>query len=404
MNTDLATTDLAGTDLAGTDVATPVRRPGASFPPPEYAGFREREGLVRTRLPGTDHPVWLVTRYEDVRAVLTHPDISANPSRPGFPKVGATGGVPTQDEVPGWFVGLDPPEHNRFRKALIPEFSVRRIDAWRPTIQASVDRCLDDLLAGGTTADLMAGFALAVPSIVISTILGVPQIDREFFESRTRTLVDLRASTDTERAGATRQLMRYVSRLIAVKQRRPGEDLISRILAKDVLSAEELTGVVMLLLIAGHETTANNIALGVLTLLAHPRWIGDDAVVEELVRLHSVADIVVLRTAVADVEVGGQLIRAGEGLIPLLAAANHDPNAFACPHAFDPARSARGHVAFGYGVHQCLGQNLVRAELQIALRTLFVRIPTLRVTTPVAELPFKYTGTLFGVHELPVAW
>ena len=392
------------TDRAGTVVEPPSRRPGAPFPPPEYATYREHDGLVRTHLPGTGQPVWLVTRHEDVRAVLTNPAISANPASPGFPKIGATGGVPSQDEVPGWFVGLDPPDHDRFRKALIPEFSVRRIDKWRPTIQETVDGCLDDLLARGTTADLMNDFALAVPSIVISTMLGVPRADRDFFESRTRTLVDLRASTDTERAGATKQLLRYVSRLIAIKARRPGDDVISRTLAKDVLTPQELSGVVMLLLIAGHETTANNIALGVLTLLSNPEWIGDDAVVEELVRHHSVADLVVLRTAVTDVEIGGQLVRAGEGIIPLLAAANHDPAAFECPHAFDPSRSAKGHVGFGYGVHQCLGQNLVRAEMEIALRTLFARIPTLRVTTPVADLPFKYTGTLFGVHELPVAW
>jgi cytochrome P450 monooxygenase len=393
---------VTSTDLS-TEVPFPVRRPGESFPPPEYTGYRESPGLVRTHLP-TGQPVWLVSRHADVRAVLTDPRISANPANEGFPRFAATGGVPTQEEIPGWFVGLDPPEHDRFRKALIPEFSVRRAAAWRPTVQEVVDGCLDELLASGPDADLMNDYALAVPSLVISTILGVPRSDRGFFESRTRTLVGGVHVTDTERADASAQLLRYVTRLVAIKQRRPGDDLISRILAKDVLTAEELAGVVMLLLIAGHETTANNIGLGVLTLLAHPEWADDDAMVEELVRHHSVADVVALRTAVADVEIGGTLIRAGEGIVPLLAAANHDPETFGCPHAFDPSRSARGHVAFGYGVHQCLGQNLVRVEIDVALRTLFARIPTLRVTTPVADLPYKYDGTLFGVHELPVTW
>jgi len=381
----------------------PVRAPGESFPPRVYAAFRATGGLARTHLP-SGQPVWLVSRHEDVRAALTDPRISANPANPGFPKVGRTGGVPTQEEIPGWFVGLDPPDHDRFRKALIPEFSVRRIRAWRPTIERTVDECVDELLAKGGSADLVADFALPVPSRIIATILGVPQGDREFFESRTQTLVNLAGSTESQRAEAVRQLLRYLERLIAVKRKWPGDDLIGRILRAGVLSPEEMSGVAMLLLIAGHETTANNLALGVVTLLENPQWIGDDRVVDELVRYHSVADIVAMRTAVEDVEIGGQLIRAGEGVIPLIASANHDAAAFGCPHEFDPGRSARSHVGFGYGVHQCLGQNLVRTEMECVYRALFERVPTLRLTPPVSDLPFKYDGTLFGLHSLPVAW
>jgi cytochrome P450 monooxygenase len=160
----------------------------------------------------------------------------------------------------------------------------------------------------------------------------------------------------------------------------------------------------MLLLIAGHETTANNIALGVVTLLSNPQWIGDDRAVDELLRYHSVADLVALRVAVEDVEIGGQLIRAGEGVIPLIAGANHDLDSFERPDEFDPGRAARHHVAFGYGVHQCLGQNLARLELEIVFSTLFARIPTLRVAVPVDELPYKHDSLLYGVHELPVTW
>ncbi|MET8999861.1 cytochrome P450 [Amycolatopsis sp. NPDC004169] len=384
-------------------VEFPVRRPGEPFPPEAYAGYRERAGLVRTTL-ATGQPVWLVSRHEDVRAVLTDRRISANPENEGFPKVGRTGGVPTQDEIPGWFVGLDPPEHDRFRKALIPEFSVRRIRAWQPLIQRTVDECVDALLAKGGRADLVEDFALAVPSLVISTMLGVPNDDRPFFEAKTKILVNLQRSTEQERAGAVRQLLRYITRLIGIKQKWPGDDLITRILATGAITPQELSGVVMLLLIAGHETTANNISLGVVTLLANPEWIGDERVVEELVRYHSVADLVAMRTAVEDVEIGGQLIRAGEGLIPLIAAANHDTAAFACPHEFKPDRPARNHVAFGFGVHQCLGQNLVRAEMAAVYRTLFERVPTLRIDAPLEELPFKYDGTLFGLHALPVRW
>lgn len=390
-------------DRAGDDtVVFPLRQPGRPWPPPEYAEIRSRPGLVRSTLP-TGATVWLVTRHEDVRAVLTDPRISSNPGHEGFPRASRTGGVPQQHEVPGWFVGYDPPEHGRFRKALIPEFTVRRIRDLEPAIQQIVDERIDALLAAGDSAELVEDFALPIPSLVISSLLGVPAVDRGFFEAKTKTLVTM-SSTDEQRETATRELLRYLNRLIAIREKRPGNDLISTLVRSGTMTRQELSGVATLLLIAGHETTANNISLGVVSLLSDPRWIGDDRVVEELLRLHSVADLVALRVAVEDVEIGGHLVRAGEGVVPLVAAANHDPVAFGCPHAFDPERSARQHVAFGYGVHQCLGQNLVRAEMGIAYRTLFRRIPTLRLAQPVEELPFKYDGVLFGLHALPVRW
>ncbi|MFC8425211.1 cytochrome P450 [Streptomyces sp. NPDC057236] len=391
------------TGIGPTVVGFPRRTPEEPLPLSQYASHREQNGLVLSHLPN-GAPIWLVTRHEDVRAVLTHPKISANPDNEGFPNVGETMGVPKQDQIPGWFVGLDSPEHDRFRKVLIPEFTVRRVRELRPAIERIVDERIDAMLAAGDRADLIGDFALPVPSLVISSLLGVPPADRDFFESRTRTLVAIRASTDEERATATRELLRYINRLIAIKEKWPGDDLISRLLATGQLTGVELSGVLLLLLIAGHETTANNIGLGVVTLLANPRWIGGERLVEELLRLHSVADMVALRVAVDDVEIAGQLIRKGEGVVPLLAAANHDTEVFGCPHAFDPERSERRHVAFGYGVHQCLGQNLVRVEMEIAYRKLFERIPTLELDVSPDELAFKYDGILFGLHELPVRW
>jgi cytochrome P450 monooxygenase len=391
------------TSTGPTVVDFPLRTPEEPLPLSQYAGHRRHSGLVQSHLPN-GVPIWLVTRHEDVRAVLTHPKISANPDNEGFPNVGETMGVPKQDQIPGWFVGLDSPEHDRFRKVLIPEFTVRRVRELRPAVERIVDERIDAMLAGGNTADLVNDFALPVPSLVISSLLGVPPADRDFFESRTRTLVAIRSSTDEQRATATRQLLRYINRLIAIKDKWRGDDLISRLLSTGQLSHEELSGVLLLLLIAGHETTANNIGLGVVTLLSHPQWAGDERAVEELLRLHSVADMVALRVAADDVEIAGQTIRKGEGIVPLLAAANHDTEVFGCPHAFDPERSERRHVAFGYGVHQCLGQNLVRVEMDVAYRKLFERIPTLELAVPLEELAFKYDGILFGLHELPVRW
>ncbi|AJT69541.1 Vitamin D3 dihydroxylase [Streptomyces lydicus] len=381
----------------------PLRKPGVPFPPPDYADYRGRKGLVLSHL-SDGKRVWLVTRHEDVRAVLTSPSISSNPEHKGFPNVGTTLGVPKQDQIPGWFVGMDSPEHDRFRKALIPEFTVRRVRAMKPAIERTVDAQLDAMLAAGNTADLVADFALPIPSLVISALLGVPPADREFFESRTRVLVSLRSSTDDDRMAAAKDLLRYINRLVEIKQKWGGDDLITRLLATGAIAPHEMSGVLMLLLIAGHETTANNIALGVVTLLTNPQWIGDDRAVEETLRFHSVADLVSLRVAVQDVEIAGQLIKAGEGIVPLVAAANHDENAFECPHAFDPSRSARHHVAFGYGVHQCLGQNLVRIEMEVAYRKLFERIPNLELAVPTDGLDIKYDGVLYGLNELPVRW
>ncbi|MFF4948329.1 cytochrome P450 [Streptomyces chattanoogensis] len=381
----------------------PLRRPGVPFPPPDYADYRGRKGLVLSHL-SDGKRVWLVTRHEDVRAVLTNPSISSNPEHKGFPNVGTTLGVPKQDQIPGWFVGMDSPEHDRFRKALIPEFTVRRVRAMKPAIERTVEAQLDAMLAAGNTADLVADFALPIPSLVISSLLGVPPADREFFESRTRVLVSLRSSTDEDRMTAAKDLLRYINRLVEIKQKWGGDDLITRLLATGAIAPHEMSGVLMLLLIAGHETTANNIALGVVTLLTNPQWIGDDRAVEETLRFHSVADLVSLRVAVQDVEIAGQLIKAGEGIVPLVAAANHDENAFECPHTFDPSRSARHHVAFGYGVHQCLGQNLVRIEMEVAYRKLFERIPNLELAVPTDGLDIKYDGVLYGLNELPVRW
>jgi len=160
----------------------------------------------------------------------------------------------------------------------------------------------------------------------------------------------------------------------------------------------------MLLLVAGHETTANMLSLGVVTLLNDPQWIGDARTVEELLRYFSISDLVTLRVAVEDLEISGQLVRAGEGVAVLGLAANHDGSAFERPGEFDPSRPARHHVAFGYGIHQCVGQHLARLEMEVAYKVLFERIPGLRLVTPVEDLPFKHNGVLFGLHALPVRW
>jgi cytochrome P450 monooxygenase len=375
----------------------PRRAPGQVTPPDGYADLRARPGLCRTVLPGGT-PVWLVARHEDVRAALTDPRLSSDPAKPGFP---ATGGAP--EALPGWFVAMDAPEHTRYRKLLIPEFTVRKVRELRPGIQQVVDERIDAVLAAGNSADLVSAFCLVLPSLVICQLLGVPYEDHEHFESRTRVLVSL-ASTARQREVALGEINTYLTGLIAAKRERPGADLISRLIDGGALDDAELLGVAMLLLVAGHETTANMLSLGVVQLLENPQWIGHEGVVEELLRFFSISDVVSLRVATEDLEISGQLIRRGEGVAPLGLAAGHDGTVFEDAGEFCPARSARHHVAFGYGIHQCIGQHLARLEMEVALTTLFERVPRLRLAVPVDELEFKHDGVLFGLYELPVRW
>ncbi len=391
----------------------PIRRTCPFDPPPEYAKLRAEAPATRVRLhDGT--PAWIVTRHAEARALLTDPRLSGDVRRPGFPIVlPGQEGLRQQEHVP--FVKMDPPEHTRYRRMLIGEFTVQRLAALRPRIQRVVDRLLDEMDQGGPPVDLVEAFALPVPSMVICELLGIPYADHEFFEERSRIAIR-HGSTPEQIHRAFYDLMVYLDRLLRRKDRNPTDDLLSRLVVGQertgVLSHEQVVSVALLLLTAGHETSANMISLGTLMLLRHPERIRalrtDPAalrgVVEELLRYLSIADTVPTRIALADIELGGQRIRAGEGVVILIAAANHDERTFAHPEAFDPERTTRQHIAFGYGIHQCLGQNLVRVELEIVFRTLFARFPRLRVAVPVEELPFRHDAELYGVWELPVEW
>lgn len=398
---------------AGTGIwSFPIPRQCPFIPPPEYARLRAEAPVARAALPlgGT---AWLVTRYEDVRTVLSSPAFSADGTRPGFPAL-----FPGQEQVlqnPP-FVRMDPPQHGFYRRMLIQEFTVKRIKAMRPGIQAAVDRQLDGLLAAGPPADLVEAFALPVPSLVICQLLGVPYQDHAFFQSKSAIALS-RTSTAEQFASALGELRAYMDGLVTRRQRAPGDDLLSRLAAEQLepageLRRDELLMMCLMLLNAGHETTANMIALGTLALLEHPGQLAAlrsdpgllPGAVEELLRYLSIADLVTSRVAAEDTELSGTAIRAGDGVIALLAAADFDPGVFPGPERLDIGRGGRHHVAFGYGVHQCLGQNLARAELEIALSSLFARIPTLQAAAPAGELPYKHGGLVYGVHELPVTW
>jgi cytochrome P450 len=273
------------------------------------------------------------------------------------------------------------------------------------------------MLAGPAPADLVAAFALPVPSLVICELLGVPYADHEFFQQASRTLIN--RSTPAETAmKAQDELTAYLDRLIERKLAEPGDDLLSRMSVERVatgqLTRRELAAMGVLLLIAGHETTANMIALGTYALLTHPDQLAavrdsDDPqlivrTVEELLRYLSIVHSGRRRVAIEDIEIAGEIIRAGEGIVLPNEIANRDTSVFPDPDRLDVQRDSRSHMAFGFGVHQCLGQPLARVELQVVYGTLYRRVPTLALAADPAQLSFKHDSVVYGLYELPVTW
>jgi cytochrome P450 len=382
--------------------------------PPAYREWLSDDApITRVGLP-TGQWAWLVTRLAEVRDVLRHPAFSADMSRPGFPLLRPLP-PPREGDRAGSFIRMDPPEHGRFRKMLTPEFMIKNVRRMEPSIQQTVDRFLDDMVAAGPPADLVEAFALPVPSMVICQMLGVPYDDHGFFQSRSRMLLS-RTTPIEEVQAAVDELRDYLGRLVAAKDRDGGDDLLGRLVTERMragnLAHDEAVGMALLLLIAGHETTANMIGLSTVVLLHHPEQLAAlradptraPALVEELLRYLTIVRTGLPRLAVADVEIGGQLIRAGEGVIALLSAANRDEAAFADADRFDVDRGAQPHVAFGFGAHQCIGQPLARAELRIALVALAERLPTLRLAIPEGEVPLRRDSFIYGLQRLPVTW
>ncbi|QLJ01750.1 cytochrome P450 [Streptomyces sp. NEAU-sy36] len=391
------------------------RAAGCPFdPPPALRDLQARRPVSRVRIWDGSSP-WMITRHEDVRALLGDPRISADPRRPGYPH--RTAATRARDGIRATFLTLDDPEHARLRRMVTSPFTIKKMEALRPSVQRIVDDLIDRMLAGPNPTDLVEAFALPVPSLVICALLGVPYEDHDFFQRNTQVLVRRTSAEDDVRA-ASEALTAYLDDLLAAKQAKPEDDLLSMLAAQRVATGELTrrqaaeTGV--LLLAAGHETTANMIALGTLALLENPDQLallrdGADpkqvaAAVEELLRYLNITHSGRRRVALEDIEIGGELIRAGDGVILANDIANRDPDAFPDPDRLDLGRDARRHVAFGYGVHQCLGQPLARVELQVVYSTLYSRVPTLALATGIDQLEFKHDGFVYGVYELPVTW
>ncbi|MFI7448311.1 cytochrome P450 [Nonomuraea sp. NPDC049714] len=378
-------------------------------PPAQHVEMRDNGGIARVRLPNGQE-AWALSRMDHLRAMMTDPRFSSDRDHPHYPSFRA-GAVPSSTGGSRKIlINMDPPEHGPARRAITGEFTVRRVAELRPRIQEIVDELIDAMLAGPQPVDLVRAFSLPVPSLVICQMLGVPYADHDFFQAHTATLVN-RDTPPDELQETMKALWVYLAELVHGKIREPGDDVLSRQLA-DGADPEDVVALALLLLVAGHETTANMISLGVLALLERPEQLAalladpsrTPMAVEELLRYFTIAEYGNSRVAMDDVELAGTTIRAGEAVVSLSNTADHDPEIFPDADRLKLDRGARNHLAFGYGRHQCLGQNLARLELEIVFSTLFRRVPSLRLAVPAGELPFKNDAEIYGVHRLPVTW
>ncbi len=393
-------------------VAFPQDRTCPYHPPAAYDTLRAARPLTRIAL-FDGRPAWLVSGHATARALLADRRLSTDRTHPDFPAPTARFAAARNRRTA--LLGVDDPEHQTQRRMMIPAFTLKRATELRPRIQQVVDERLDAMIAQGPPADLVSAFALPVPSTVICALLGVPYADHDFFEGQSRRL--LRGPTAADTIDARDQLEAYIGELIDRKQKQsePGEgvldELVHQRLRDGELDRQEVISLAVILLVAGHETTANMISLGTYTLLQHPDRLAElradpallPIAVEELMRMLSIADGL-LRLATEDIEVAGTTIRKGDGVVFATSVINRDEDVYADPDTLDWHRPARHHVGFGFGIHQCLGQNLARAELEIALKTLVDRLPTLRLAAPADEIPFKPGDTIQGMLELPVTW
>ncbi|MGW2487875.1 cytochrome P450 [Streptomyces sp. NPDC001606] len=403
---------MTDTPLAVESLDYPFERPTALEPCPHYKRLRESCPVADIRMPSGDH-AFLVTDYDAVRTVLSDARFSrAATARPGAPRIG------TEPQNAKNLLSMDPPEHTRVRRLVSREFTARRVAALRPRIQACADELLDAMERTGSPADLVPALAFPLPVTVICELLGVPLDEREQIAEWSGTVLSTVSLPVEQIVAAHTGLAGYLGGLIAAKRKQPGDDLLSALVSiheedAERLDEEELLHLAITLLIAGHETTTNQIGNSVLALLTHPEQFeavrrdpgAVPAAVEELLRFVPPGDEATLRIATEDVQLGDTLVPAGTAVLASLASANRDAGHFTAPDTLDTARVPDAqHLTFGYGIHYCLGAGLARLELEIAIGSLLRRFPTLRLDIPADQVPRSAGRLIHGVTSLPVAW
>ncbi|RZB19445.1 cytochrome P450 [Streptomyces sp. F001] len=384
------------------DPADDLRRLTAGQPVTRIDGDPQADG----------RPVWLVTGYHEVRQVLG--DHTRFSTRRWFGTRTPAGGDDEwrPDEAIGQLMDYDPPEHTRLRKMLVAEFTHRRTRRLEPRIEAVVDERLDAMERMGPPADLVQHFADPVPGPVLCELIGVPRDDRADFLRRCH--AHLATLGRQERAAAGTAFTRYLTALVARTRKDPDGGFLGMLVRDygDEFTDKELRGICVLLMLAGLDNISGMIGLGALALLEHPDQLerlradpaATDRAIDELLRYLSVPHAPTPRTALEDVRVGSRLVRAGETVVCSIPMANRDPALTAEPDRLDLTREPVAHVAFGHGIHHCLGAALARLELRIAFTALLNRFPRLRLDIPAEDVPFRVLSTAYGVQRLPVTW
>ncbi|MFJ9213851.1 cytochrome P450 [Streptomyces sp. NPDC102264] len=393
-------------------IRLPTQRP-ATFDPPAELGHLRRDTPVTPLAFPDGHTGWLVTNYATSRQILGDPRFSARQElHHHAPYDHPFGQEPIAPAEPGFFIGMDPPHHTRYRKPLMRQFTGHKVKQMIPRIEKVVEDSLDALEAAGRGADLVEEFATPVPTLMICELLGVPYAERDLFRHDAATFFRL-DSTQEEAHTAYANMLAYLAALIPRTRAEPGEGLLSTLIESNELSDEEITVASVVVLIAGHETTANMLGLGAFALLSNPEQLAalredpslTENAVEEMLRYLPLFRSGLMRTALEDVELEGRRIKAGDCLVLQLSAANRDPLRFdGDPERLDLRRKSTGHLTFGHGVHQCLGHQLARIELQIAYAALLRRFPGLRLAVPPEDVPLRNDMAIYGVHHLPVTW
>jgi cytochrome P450 len=394
----------------------PMPRTGSPLDPPmQYDRFRDEGPLKKVRM-WDGRFAWLVTARDEVRAVLSSPHFSADPSKPGYPFLTPSRAATVKSYKT--FITMDPPDHTRFRRMLTRDFTYKRMEELRPRVEQLVDAMIEEMIAKGPPADFVQALALRLPVTVISLLAGVPLADDAKLVRWSNQRLDLSVNAEiSESAG--QQMLNYFDELLKKKEQDPGEatDMLGRLVVEQIrpghLDRLGAVHMINLLYFAGHETTANQIGLGALHFLLQPEQMHKltanpelvKNAVEEMLRFDTPPHYNACRVATADVTIGGQTIRAGEGVYALLSAANRDPNAFSDPGKFDIERkNASEQMAFSFGLHQCIGQPLARLELQTVFSRLFQRLPGLKLAIPFEEIQFKRDFYVYGLQALPVTW
>ncbi|TCO55190.1 cytochrome P450 [Actinocrispum wychmicini] len=376
-------------------------------PSPELAGLPAVSPLVFP----SGATGWVVTSAQVGREFLADTRFSADRARAESPLPGFKSKPRPGDQQRRSFITMDPPEHTHYRKLLTGQFTVRRMKLLEPRIGQIVDDHLDSLARQDTPADLVAHFALPVPSLVICELLGVDYADRAEFQSFAKAFVNLTISDD-ERFAARVKAMTFLRNLVEHKRANPDDALLSGLIADSDLDDDELTAMTLLLLFAGHETTAAMLGLGTFALLRHPEQMSIlradpdlmPGAVDELMRYLSIIGPGIVRVATEDLTLGGAQIQAGQTVVLATPKANRGNELTDRPDELDVTRERTQHLAFGHGIHSCLGQQLARTEMRIGFRRLLDRFPNLALAVPADQVPLRTDMAIYGVHALPVTW